>query len=171
MAGSTLKNLKLKTKMEYLIGGALLLICLWYVGSDKLPLSKSGLIQTEAGDSTLAGCDGLLNCASTLDSASEIQPIMIDDLSKLDFIRNSLKESISEETGFTKYTKASDNYMVVLFKSKLLKFPDDLEVLIDEKQKVIHFRSSSRYGVSDIGVNQKRISSIRENALSRIKYL
>ena len=40
-------------------------------------------------------------------------------------------------------------------------FVDDVEFLLDEDAKVIHVRSASRLGESDLGVNRKRIETIR----------
>ena len=40
-------------------------------------------------------------------------------------------------------------------------FIDDTEFLFDEEKMVIHIRSSSRLGYSDMGVNRSRIEKIR----------
>jgi len=40
-------------------------------------------------------------------------------------------------------------------------FVDDVEFLIAPTAKVIHVRSASRLGESDLGVNRKRIETIR----------
>jgi uncharacterized protein (DUF1499 family) len=40
-------------------------------------------------------------------------------------------------------------------------FVDDVEFLIDDSAKVIHVRSASRLGQSDLGVNRQRIETIR----------
>jgi uncharacterized protein (DUF1499 family) len=40
-------------------------------------------------------------------------------------------------------------------------FVDDVEFLLDDSAKVIHVRSASRLGESDLGVNRKRIETIR----------
>jgi uncharacterized protein (DUF1499 family) len=42
-----------------------------------------------------------------------------------------------------------------------LKFTDDLELAQDEAARVIHVRSASRLGKSDLGVNRKRVEAIR----------
>jgi uncharacterized protein (DUF1499 family) len=43
-----------------------------------------------------------------------------------------------------------------------LKFVDDLEIRIDSTQKVIHIRSASRVGYSDMGVNRKRTELLKK---------
>lgn len=52
-------------------------------------------------------------------------------------------------------------YLHAEFTSRFFRFVDDLELRLDEKAKVIHFRSASRIGKSDLGVNRKRIDELR----------
>jgi uncharacterized protein (DUF1499 family) len=47
------------------------------------------------------------------------------------------------------------------FTSALFRFVDDAEFFIDDANKVIHVRSASRVGHSDMGVNRKRVEEIR----------
>jgi uncharacterized protein (DUF1499 family) len=57
-----------------------------------------------------------------------------------------------------------ENYIQVEFTSALFRFVDDVEFYFPEEQddeKVIHVRSASRVGYSDLGVNRKRIERIR----------
>ncbi len=54
-----------------------------------------------------------------------------------------------------------DTYLHVEFRSLLFRFVDDVEFYIDERANLIHFRSASRLGHSDMGVNRKRMETIR----------
>jgi uncharacterized protein (DUF1499 family) len=38
---------------------------------------------------------------------------------------------------------------------------DDVDLLFDDKAKVIHFRSAARLGRRDFGVNRERMEEIR----------
>ena len=49
-----------------------------------------------------------------------------------------------------------DDYVYAVFTSSLMRFKDDVEVFIDAQEKRVHFRSASRVGYSDLGVNRKR---------------
>ena len=40
-------------------------------------------------------------------------------------------------------------------------FVDDVEFFLDENANVIHVRSASRLGNSDLGTNRKRVEAIR----------
>ncbi len=55
----------------------------------------------------------------------------------------------------------SGTYLHVEFRSLVFRFVDDVEFLADDAAKVIHVRSASRVGYSDLGVNRKRIDLIR----------
>ena len=48
------------------------------------------------------------------------------------------------------------DYLYAVFTSPLMRFKDDVEVYIDESSNLVHFRSASRVGYSDLGVNRKR---------------
>jgi len=61
----------------------------------------------------------------------------------------------------TSIIEETDNYLYAEFKSAGMGFVDDVEFSIDAEKKVIHVRSASRVGYSDLGVNRKRIEAIR----------
>ena len=52
-------------------------------------------------------------------------------------------------------------YLHTVFTSRFFRFVDDLELRLVETAGVIHFRSASRFGYSDLGVNRKRIETFR----------
>lgn len=52
-------------------------------------------------------------------------------------------------------------YLHVEFASPLLGFVDDAEFALDTAEGVIHVRSGARLGLDDLGVNRKRVESIR----------
>jgi uncharacterized protein (DUF1499 family) len=52
---------------------------------------------------------------------------------------------------------AEDNYITATFTSSIFGFVDDFEIRTDPNQGVMHFRSASRVGYGDGGVNRKRI--------------
>ena len=52
------------------------------------------------------------------------------------------------------------NYLHVIFRTKIMRYTDDVEWLADGD--VLHFRSKSRVGYWDLGVNRRRIARLRE---------
>lgn len=62
----------------------------------------------------------------------------------------------------TVITRETDDYLHVECRSALFGFVDDVEFLVDESAHLIHVRSASRQGYSDLGVNRKRVEALRK---------
>jgi len=52
-------------------------------------------------------------------------------------------------------------YLYAEYRTKLMRFVDDVEFLHDAKAGVIHVRSASRLGRRDFGVNRARVEALR----------
>ena len=63
----------------------------------------------------------------------------------------------------------SDNYLHVEFKSRYLGFVDDVEFYFPNNEPLIHIRSASRLGYYDLGVNRKRMNSLRSQYYEALK--
>jgi uncharacterized protein (DUF1499 family) len=61
----------------------------------------------------------------------------------------------------TEVIEQTDNYIHALSKSRIFKFVDDVEFYLPVDKSVIHMRSASRVGESDLGVNRRRMEQIR----------
>ncbi|WP_321492979.1 DUF1499 domain-containing protein [uncultured Desulfobacter sp.] len=64
----------------------------------------------------------------------------------------------------SKVVVVENNYIRAEFVSKVFRFVDDVEFYFpdsDSAEILIHVRSASRVGYSDLGVNRKRIENIR----------
>ena len=61
----------------------------------------------------------------------------------------------------TKLIQEDEAYLHFEFTSLIMRFVDDVEFLFDDEAKTMHFRSASRTGYSDLGVNRKRMEEIR----------
>jgi uncharacterized protein (DUF1499 family) len=71
-----------------------------------------------------------------------------------------LVATIKDMGGIFQYAK--DNYIAATFSSSIFGFVDDLEIRIDTNQRVMHFRSASRVGYGDGGVNRKRVELFKK---------
>ena len=103
----------------------------------------------------LKPCPGTPNCVSSQsDTAQEkIAPLPAVPIAEVKKVVESMERTtIIEET---------DNYLYAEFKSKLMGYVDDVEFYLDPKENVIHVRSASRLGKSDLGVNRARVEEIR----------
>ena len=110
-------------------------------------------------DNRLSPCPSSPNCVSSQsnDESRKIDPIRFSSTTAEAV--NRLKRVIQgmERTTVVRETL---NYLHVEF-STFLGFVDDVEFYADESQKVIHLRSASRVGYWDLGVNRRRMESIR----------
>ena len=61
----------------------------------------------------------------------------------------------------TEVIDSTDNYIHAESTSRIFKFVDDVEFYFPEDENVIHLRSASRVGESDLGVNRRRMEQIR----------
>jgi uncharacterized protein (DUF1499 family) len=111
-------------------------------------------------DGKLVSCPGSPNCVNSQSSnpqsqISPLPPVAIADLKRV--IEGMERTTIVEEKA---------DYLYAEFKSKLMGYVDDVEFYWDRGENVIHVRSASRLGKSDLGVNRKRIETIREKLKS-----
>lgn len=60
-----------------------------------------------------------------------------------------------------KVVKADGPYLYAQFTSEWFRFVDDTEFWFDANAGVVHVRSASRLGESDLGVNRARVEAIR----------
>jgi uncharacterized protein (DUF1499 family) len=109
---------------------------------------------------SLAPCPASPNCVSTQaqDADHAIAPYYYRKS------RAETKEALKVALRSLPRTKLVDEdeaYLHYEFTSLLLRFVDDVEFLLDDETKTIHFRSASRTGYSDLGVNRKRMERVR----------
>lgn len=62
----------------------------------------------------------------------------------------------------TRVVRREGLYLHAASSSRIFGFVDDLEALADPAAAVIHLRSSSRVGISDRGVNARRVARLRQ---------
>lgn len=67
----------------------------------------------------------------------------------------------------TEIIQQTEDYLYAEFTSQWMGFVDDVEFYLPESSKVIHVRSASRLGESDLGVNRQRIETIRSQFTQR----
>lgn len=55
-----------------------------------------------------------------------------------------------------------EHYLHFEFRSRVFRFVDDVEFVFDDEAAQIQFRSASRIGYSDFGVNRSRMTAISD---------
>jgi uncharacterized protein (DUF1499 family) len=108
----------------------------------------------------LAPCKTTPNCVSSQARSRRhhVNPLVFEGtpaaaISKLRAILQNMK-------GVT-VIQAEPDYLYAECRSGLMGFVDDLEIVCLPEEKRCHIRSASRLGYSDLGVNRRRIESIR----------
>ena len=87
-----------------------------------------------------------------------IAPIKYSGSGKEAFAKlEAIVRAMDDATVVTK----QDNYLYAEFQTKVLKFIDDVEFVLDEPAGVIQMRSASRLGRKDLGANRTRLEAIR----------
>lgn len=118
-------------------------------------------------DGQLAACPDSPNCVSTFSLSSEHQMDPILFRGSTDQLVEKLK-SIVSQLPRTRVVRQTDNYLHVECRSFWFRFVDDVEFLIDPEQKLIQFRSASRVGYSDLGVNRRRMETLQKACLGTL---
>ena len=108
----------------------------------------------------LAPCPNSPNCVSTQTSDSQhTMEAIVFDVSPDDAMRK-LKAVLVVIPRMEIITE-TESYIHAEATSLIFRFRDDIEFFIDQQSNLIHFRSASRVGKSDLGANRKRVEEIR----------
>lgn len=111
-------------------------------------------------DDVLSNCPDKPNCVCSEDMNDiehYVTPLLIEGNS-VDSL-TLLKACIAEIGGTIE--SESSTYIAATFSSPLFGFMDDLEIKVDVNDDLIHFRSASRIGYGDMGVNAKRVEQLK----------
>lgn len=131
--------------MKYLIWGMLILL----VGCTGNRPSNLGIDQGKLGP-----CPETPNCVSSFSTTSEHQ------IAPLSGSLEAVKQVLSKTERVAIITE-NDTYLYAEFTSFFWRFVDDVEFYAIPEQQIVHVRSASRLGKSDLGVNRDRIETIR----------
>lgn len=108
----------------------------------------------------LAPCPDTPNCVNSQsqDATHKIEPFLYNSspekaMADLKTVIQSFKR--------TKIITTTNTYLYAEFTIPIIGFVDDVEFYLDKSKKIIHVRSASRLGESDLGVNRRRIETIR----------
>ena len=107
----------------------------------------------------LSSCPDKPNCVSTQaqDAGHAIAPFRYRK-SRAE-AKEALKEVIRSLPRM-QLVEENETYLHYEATSLLFRFVDDVEFLFDDDTKTIHFRSASRTGYGDLGVNRKRMEQV-----------
>lgn len=111
----------------------------------------------------LKPCPSTPNCVSTQSTSTDAyekrQPISLQSGETPEAAMHKLV-AIVEKIPRTTIIEQRNDYLYVEFRTFAMRFIDDVEFFVDAPKNVIHYRSASRLGNSDLGVNGKRMDEI-----------
>ena len=116
--------------------------------------------ETRPSDDRLRPCPDRPNCVSSEDEgrASLVQPLTFHGPPAAAWLR--LKEAVRDMGGAIR--EEQELYLRATFTSKVFRFVDDVEIRMVPAKNLMHVRSASRLGYSDLGVNRKRVEKLRD---------
>ena len=107
----------------------------------------------------LAPCPRTPNCVSSRhhDPARRLPPFPVRGTAAEAMDR--IERLVRAEPG-ARVVVREPGYLRAEFRTRVFRFVDDVELVVDEGAGVIHFRSASRLGRRDFGVNRRRMERI-----------
>jgi uncharacterized protein (DUF1499 family) len=106
----------------------------------------------------LKPCPSTPNCVSTqaVDSSKRMDPIAFagspaEAHATLLRVLDQPRVAVAESTA---------TYIHAVFTTRIMKYRDDVEFVIDPDARLVHFRSASRVGTSDLGTNRRRMKGL-----------
>ena len=113
-------------------------------------------VPMKPSDGRLPDCPGSPNCVNT--QAGDLPSLAFEGPATEAMARlRAIVESMPRAT----VVEADDAYLHAEFRSAVFRFVDDVQCLLDEQAGVIHVRSASRVGYSDLGVNRRRVEALQ----------
>jgi len=141
------------------IGGVLLAGC-----------SKTNQAAAESETFPLKDCPDRPNCVSSIAKDQDRYVAQFAYACDRRKAIDALVQVLSEQPRATIVEKRED-YLHAEFRSKIFRFVDDVEFYFPVDQPLVHVRSESRVGYSDMGVNRKRVETLRANFSEALKKL
>ncbi|HET7365273.1 MAG TPA: DUF1499 domain-containing protein [Burkholderiales bacterium] len=112
----------------------------------------------------LAPCKRTPNCVSSQAESQDrehyISPIAF---------RGTLRElrAAVESMPRASVITAEGQYLYAEFRTRLMRYVDDVELYYDERAGLVHVRSASRLGRRDFGMNRGRVEELRSRLRGR----
>ncbi len=108
----------------------------------------------------LAPCPPTPNCVSSQAAATSHRVDPIESRGAREATLAAAVAALQAERGARILVRKND-YIHAECETRLLRFVDDVEFLWDEAANVLHVRSASRVGRSDLGANRARVERLR----------
>lgn len=107
----------------------------------------------------LEPCPDAPNCVSTQSQDPNRAMTPLPFVGTRDQSRNRILETIRGMER-SKIIDVTDFYIYAQYRTRFFRFVDDVEFLFDDTAQLVHFRSASRVGYYDFGLNRRRMIEI-----------
>ena len=116
----------------------------------------------------LEPCPNSPNCVSTQADPTDARHYIeaVPYSAELSAVMAAIEDTVTSNGGSVEARRETG--LDAIFVTNLLKFKDDVAFEIDDDAKLIHFRSSSRVGHSDLGANRKRMEALMPKIIARL---
>ena len=101
--------------------------------------------------------NGVSTQSSVAQTLVEPWPFKEDQQTTMQAIKNAVASYDGAEI-----VREDEDYLRVLFITPSMRFRDDAEFYLDSEAREVHFRSASRAGKSDLGLNRQRHEQLTE---------
>jgi uncharacterized protein (DUF1499 family) len=151
-------------KSSSILEGRIKIVALFFIVMSAVACAGHAQESRSATPTDLAPCPDSPNCVST---RSKEPDRTMPPLPYLNSGRESMDRLVDVVRQMKRATivSATPSYLHVEFRSALFRFVDDVEFLMEDSARLIHFRSASRTGYYDFGVNRKRMKDISDRYL------
>ena len=105
-------------------------------------------------------------CSQAADAVHAIEPLRFSGSAEVAWKR--LRKVLSQLPR-ARIVVGDEHYLRAEFTTRIMRYVDDVEFLLDEATSTIQVRSASRVGYSDLGMNRKRVEAIRQLFLTDLQ--
>lgn len=149
--------------LKKLLRKFIIVSCIMICGLAMLSYFSPDAPELGVANGQLSPCPDSPNCVSSMTTKDGhfMEPIALGSESP-EASLEKLREIIAGNFPRATLIEQQDDYLRYEFRTLIFRFVDDVEFLLQRQQKVIHFRSASRVGRSDLGQNRKRIAEIKK---------
>ncbi len=147
--------------MLYLVA---VVVVVYFVAGAMLSLSSQDGAAAGLVGGRLSPCPGTPNCVCSdcSQEAAFVVPLVYEGDANVAWARAQV--AVIDLGG--EISRVENGYLAATFRTPLFRFVDDVEMRLDRAAGVIHIRSASRVGRSDLGTNRARVEAIRSRFLA-----
>jgi uncharacterized protein (DUF1499 family) len=133
-----------------------------FLGASIFMQNKSPKIQLGLEDGRLKEIPSKPNCVSSQTKQEEKKVDELNFKGSLSESKEAMKKALNAYGGIV-IKEDKEDYLYAVATTGKMKFHDDIEIHFDKKKSKVHYRSASRAGYSDMGLNRQRYDAIAKS--------